>query len=56
MKAVWSHGDHGTLIDDVLGWNLLCCLDECDKSCGLIHRCWLSPYIERQLTIDFNNL
>lgn len=45
------------LMDADTGWNLLCCLDECDPECGMIHQCWLSPTCLRenqQLAINFN--
>jgi len=50
MKAVLRNG---RMVDDEFGLNLLCCLDDCDKRCGLIKECWLSPYLDKQLTIQF---
>lgn len=50
MKAIIKNNRY---VDDKYGLNLMCCLDRCDKTCGLIHECWLSPYTTVQLTLDF---
>ena len=47
-------GSH--MVDDVYHYNVLCCLDECDRRCSLIHRCWLSPWTKKpgeQLELPF---
>lgn len=45
---------NGVLVDDILNWNVMCCLDECDTRCGAIHQCWLSPNSkDTQVTIKF---
>jgi hypothetical protein len=51
MKSIINQ--NGNLVDDVYGWNLLCCLDECVPECGITHRCWLSPYAKQQFEINF---